>query len=175
MDYTLFFARRQNVITWSLSHGITDPLCFLIITGFIPTIPPTHTYRPCGVQPQASYYRILCWLTIYSQAMKEKNWRSPIPNFRKVVNYVYLKSIRKILEETYTKQASCERDDSWWIRRERRASSFQFLPHKLFLKTGVQSKDIDSSIKKPVSVFTKHSSSVYPRKQLSTSASRAYV
>jgi len=78
--------------------------------------------------------------------MKEKTWRSPTPNFRKVVNYVYLKSIRKILYGTYTKQASCKGDDGWWIRRHRRASGFQFLLHKLFLKTGEHNKDTDGPI-----------------------------
>jgi len=78
--------------------------------------------------------------------MKEKTWRNLTPNFRKVVNYVYLKSIRKILLGTYTKQASCEGDDGWWIQRQRRASGFQFLPNKLFLKTGEHSKDTDGSI-----------------------------
>jgi len=135
-----------KVLTWILSRGTTDPLWLLIITEFTPTLPPTPTHRLCGVQPQARYYRILCWLTIYSRAMKEKTWRSPIPNFRKVVNYVYLKSIRKILWGTYTKQVSCEGDDSWWNRRQSRASGFQFLPHKLFLRTGEHSKDTDGSI-----------------------------
>jgi len=73
MDYRLLFARKQNVLTWILSHGTTDPLRLLIIPEFTSTLPPTHIHRPCGVQPQARYYRILCWLTIYSRAMKGKN------------------------------------------------------------------------------------------------------